>query len=106
MKIQCTILLWFLGTGSVFAEVTRIEIAERKPFADGTRFGQVGAYESISGRLFFEVDPESAANDRIFSCCNRLIRRRETAPCSTMFTTGETSWLSGLSTRGRGAMTP
>ena len=29
------------------------------------RFGQVGGYESISGRLFFEVDPESSVNERI-----------------------------------------
>lgn len=29
------------------------------------RFGQVGAYESIAGRLFFEVDPDSPVNERI-----------------------------------------
>lgn len=57
-------LLLFL-TGSASAEVIRIRIDRREPFADGARFGQTGAYESIAGRLFFEVDPENAANERI-----------------------------------------
>ena len=45
--------------------MTRVQIDQRQPFAGGMRFGQVGAYESIAGRLFFEVDPESAVNQRI-----------------------------------------
>ena len=52
MKTNWLTLLLILTAGSVFAEVTRIRIDQREPFADGTRFGQAGAYESITGRLF------------------------------------------------------
>ena len=47
------------------AEVTRVEIDRREPFAEGRDFGDSGAYEIIEGRLFFEVDPKAAANGRI-----------------------------------------
>ncbi|QDT32334.1 alpha/beta hydrolase domain-containing protein [Thalassoglobus polymorphus] len=47
------------------AEVTRVEIAERKSFAEGHQFGQTGAYELVSGRLYFDVDPLADANSRV-----------------------------------------
>jgi hypothetical protein len=47
------------------AEVTRLEIAERVPLADGRSFGPAGAYERIKGRMFIETDPQNAANERI-----------------------------------------
>jgi len=47
------------------AEVVRIEIEKREPFAKGQSFGEAGAYEVLGGRLFFEVDPEDPANGRI-----------------------------------------
>lgn len=57
---------YLLLTGSVArAEVVRVEIESRQPFAGGMRFGQVGSYESISGQLFFEIDPEQPINQRI-----------------------------------------
>jgi hypothetical protein len=47
------------------AELVRVEVGERVPFAGGTSFGRSGAYEIIEGRLFFEVDPDDEANARI-----------------------------------------
>ncbi len=47
------------------AELVRVEIERREPFAGGTTFGTVGAYESIRGRFHFEVDPEAPANGRV-----------------------------------------
>ena len=47
------------------AEVVRVEVRERGPFADGHVFGRSGAYEKIAGRLHFEVDPEDPANARV-----------------------------------------
>ncbi len=44
------------------AEVVRIQTAQRQPFAGGHAFGQTGAYESLAGRLLFEVDPDARAN--------------------------------------------
>ncbi len=47
------------------AEVLRLEISERAPFADGHRFGPAGPYERIAGRMIVEVDPDDPANARI-----------------------------------------
>jgi hypothetical protein len=38
-----------------------LRIAERIPFADDHAFGDVGAYERLSGRAHFAVDPRAAA---------------------------------------------
>ncbi|MBI5817637.1 MAG: hypothetical protein HZA88_01525 [Verrucomicrobia bacterium] len=72
MKITCwKRQLWFAGilglvfTASTQAEVLRVEVRERQPFAGGHEFGQVGAYEKIVGRLHCEVDPEDASQARI-----------------------------------------
>lgn len=51
--------------GLAHAEVSRIEITGRSPFAAGKVFGAVGAYERIEGRMYFETDPRNAANERI-----------------------------------------
>jgi hypothetical protein len=59
------------------AEVVRVQIDERMPFADGAKFGKTGAYEAISGRLFFEVDPDHALNERITDL--KLAPRNESA---------------------------
>ena len=47
------------------AEVTGIEIASRMDVLAGKPFGDVGAYEKIVGKVYFAVDPASAANQRI-----------------------------------------
>jgi hypothetical protein len=58
-------LLLLLSAVSLRAEVVRVDITSREPFAGGTGFGGVGAYEKIRGRLVYAVDPENAANARI-----------------------------------------
>jgi len=47
------------------AEVVRIEVRDRRPFAGGMTFGAVGAYEKVSGRLHYAVDPRQPANAKI-----------------------------------------
>ena len=47
------------------AAVERIEIIERQPFAGGAKFGSVGSYERIRGRVHFVVNPRDTANARI-----------------------------------------
>ena len=41
----------------------RIEfrITDRRPFADGVSFGDVGPYERLTGRVHFAVDPLAPA---------------------------------------------
>ena len=61
--ILLTILCSSLQPAS--AEVVRIEIESRTPFAGGAQFGEAGAYELLKGTLHFAVDPDLAANSRI-----------------------------------------
>src|SRR5436190_11127542 len=58
-------LLAMLRPGLARAEVVRVEISGREPFADGEVFGRSGPYERISGRMFLEVDPAAEANARV-----------------------------------------
>jgi hypothetical protein len=47
------------------AEVVKVEVLGREPFADGIAFGQTGPYERIHGKLTISVDPNAEANSRI-----------------------------------------
>lgn len=49
-------------TGWATAAVTRVEIISRGDILQGKSFGTHGAYEWLSGRLYFEFDPDSPAN--------------------------------------------
>ena len=42
-----------------------LRIAERVPFAENHAFGDVGAYERLSGRAHFAVDPRAAAQQDV-----------------------------------------
>jgi hypothetical protein len=42
-----------------------LRIAKREPFADGHEFGPTGAYERITGRAHFAVDPSHPAQSGI-----------------------------------------
>ncbi len=63
-RLLCAILLVAAGAPA-HAEVVRVEVLSRKPFAEGMAFGTVGAYEKVSGRLHYAVDPNHRANARI-----------------------------------------
>ena len=52
-------------TASPRAAVERVEITVREPFADGHRFGAVGGYERVKGRIHYAVDPADPANQAI-----------------------------------------
>ena len=58
-------LLITLWAHAGLAEVTRIEVLGRAPLAGGKAFGAAGAYERITGRLHYAVDPDNSANARI-----------------------------------------
>lgn len=60
--LVCFAAVW---SSSVHAEVTRVEILHREPFADGREFGAVGAYEKLTGWVHFAADPAAAANRSI-----------------------------------------
>ena len=49
-------------SGVASAEVVRFEIASRSDVQNGAAFGSAGAYELVSGRVHFAVDPRDARN--------------------------------------------
>ncbi|HYA17396.1 MAG TPA: alpha/beta hydrolase domain-containing protein [Bryobacteraceae bacterium] len=48
--------------GCLSAEVTRVEISKREDVLGGKSFGPVGAYEKLSGKVYFAVAPENPHN--------------------------------------------
>lgn len=63
--LPCLAALALVLVTAARAEVVRVEITERGPFAAGRSFGEVGAYERIKGRMYLETDPAHEANARI-----------------------------------------
>jgi hypothetical protein len=62
-RIVCGVIaLYVLVPRPATAEVVRMEIRERRPFAEGHAFGRSGPYERIAGRLHLEVGPDDPAN--------------------------------------------
>jgi hypothetical protein len=51
-----------LAPTTLHAEVTRIEISNRQDVLSGKAFGAVGAYEKLSGKVYFAVDPNNPHN--------------------------------------------
>ena len=69
--LRWTLLLLFFPvafvteTGQAHAEVVRMEVTHRQPFAEGISFGAVGPYEVLRGRIYAEVDPHALRNQHI-----------------------------------------
>ena len=45
--------------------IVRLQITERKSFAEGVPFGETGPYERLVGKAIYEVDPDDASNAEI-----------------------------------------
>jgi len=56
------VLLLFLIARPLAAEVVRVEVASRKDVLNGKSFGTAGAFEEISGKIYFAVDPKNTSN--------------------------------------------
>jgi Alpha/beta hydrolase domain len=57
-----SVLAWFFVPQIARAEVTRVEITSRQDVLNGKSFGTVGAYEKLSGKIYFAVDPNNPYN--------------------------------------------
>ena len=66
-------IVFALVSAPVSAEVVRIEVQSRADVAGGAAFGATGAYEKLSGRIYFAVDPSLPAN-RIVTDIDRAPR--------------------------------
>lgn len=58
-------MVMLLLVNAAAARVAELQIKSRTPFAGGKAFGTAGAYEVITGKLSYAVDPRVAANQRI-----------------------------------------
>src|SRR5260370_16678138 len=54
-----------LLASSATARVDRVEILSRADVQDGKPFGGIGAYERITGRVYFKVNPANLHNRQI-----------------------------------------
>src|SRR5258708_12203694 len=55
-------LIAALAPSMTRAEVMRVEISSRQDVLGGKAFGTVGAYEKLSGKVYFAVDPNNSHN--------------------------------------------
>ena len=62
-----------------------LDITERTPFAVGHAFGETGAYERLSGRVHFDVDPLAPAQARIVDLDKAERDARGLVRCSADF---------------------
>ena len=62
IKCPLAVLIACLIASSASAEVVRIDVQSRGDLAGGQSFGSAGAYEKLSGKLYFAVDPALPAN--------------------------------------------
>ncbi|MCL6503331.1 MAG: hypothetical protein K6T86_11640 [Pirellulales bacterium] len=59
------VLLVSGGAFQAFGEVTRWEIRQRQPYAQGRELGPAGAYEQWEGKVYCALDPSHEANAAI-----------------------------------------
>ena len=59
------LLILAVAVSPAHARLTRLEIEKREVVANGQAFGNAGAYEKLTGRAYFEVDPAHRRNKTI-----------------------------------------
>jgi hypothetical protein len=74
MRFRVSLLLLYLmcAASLIEARVLRIEITSREPVLNGKRIGEVGAYERITGRVYFSVTVANPHNRRIVDLENAV----------------------------------
>ena len=65
LHLHALILILLLTISQLHARVLRVEIASRTDVLNGKQFGDTGAYERITGRVYFSLPFQNAHNVRI-----------------------------------------
>jgi hypothetical protein len=68
----CVLIALLCCTPSVDARVIRVEIASRTDVLNGADFGSTGAYERLTGRVYFSVPVANPHNSRIVDLKNAV----------------------------------
>jgi hypothetical protein len=72
MRLRLTIISVLLLALPLQARVTRVEIATRTDVLNGKTFGDAGAYERITGRIYFSLPVANPHNQRIVDLANAV----------------------------------
>jgi hypothetical protein len=72
LRIASLVLLAALIVPSLHARVLRVEISSRADVLNGKQFGTAGAYERISGRIYFSLPVANPHNQRIVDLSNAV----------------------------------
>jgi Alpha/beta hydrolase domain len=65
LRLICACVIFLTAVSSLFARVTRVEITSRTDILNGKSFGDSGAYERITGRVYFSLPITNLHNQRI-----------------------------------------
>jgi hypothetical protein len=65
-------LIFLLSAPFLPARVTRVDIASRADVLDGKRFGDSGAYERLTGRVYFSAAVSNVHNQGIVDLANAI----------------------------------
>src|ERR1700749_5133626 len=75
MRLRSRVFLFFLVVQALLplhARVIRVEIASRKDVLNGKEFGNAGAYERITGHVYFSLAVANPHNRKIFDLGNAV----------------------------------
>ncbi len=85
-RICIAVLLLALISPAIYARVLRVEISSRRDVLNGRTFGTSGAYERITGRVYFTVETANPHNRRIVDLQNAINLKNGAVEFSSDFT--------------------
>ncbi len=69
------LLLCCISTIQLTAKVTHLDIQSKSLYQNGKKFGKIGTYEVLKGKVYFEVDPLASINQAVVDI--QLAKREE-----------------------------
>lgn len=77
MQIKTTSIfllsLFLFIVGHLSAKVVHLDLQSKTVYQNGKKFGKIGTYEELKGKVYFEIDPMAAINQRVVDL--RLAKR-------------------------------
>src|SRR3954471_4754824 len=83
--LRVTSFILLLAALPLHARVVRVEITSRKDVLDGKAFGEAGAYERITGTVYFSVAVANPHNLRVVDLKNAVNLRKGEVEFSANF---------------------
>src|SRR5271165_4382810 len=72
LHVPLVFLILILAVSPLNARVLRVEIASSNDVLNGKQFGDAGAYERITGRVYFSLPIANSHNQRIVDLGNAV----------------------------------